>query len=72
MQLKVLFCPEFLHSRIAPRLRQGDLHRLAEQVEAIDLLCSLLGRLWVVEDDEGLALCLQVGLGNDVDDISKL
>lgn len=72
MQLKVLLGAKPLHRGVAPRLGQGDLHGLAEQIEAVDFLCCLLRRLRGVEDDKCLAFRLQVGLGHNVDDIAKL
>lgn len=70
--LKLILGSELLHCRIAPGPGQRHLHGLLEQVEAVGLLCRLLGRLGVVKDNKGLTFRLQVGLGDDVDDIAKL
>lgn len=72
MLFKLLLGSELLHGRIAPRPGQRHLHGLLEQVEAVGLLCGLLGRVGVVIDNEGLAFRLQVCLGDDVDDIAEL
>lgn len=57
---------------IAPGPRQRQVHGLLEQLEALDLVDSGLGGFRLVEDDKGLALGLEVGLGDDVDDVAVL
>lgn len=61
-----------LHGLVAPRPRDGHLHRLLEELESVDLLDRILGALQVVKDHEGLALGLEILLGYNVDDIAKL
>jgi len=51
---------------------QGNLHRLIEEFEALDLLNGGVCRFGLVEDDKGLALGLEVCLGHDVDHVSIL
>lgn len=72
MQLQRLLVLKRLHRRITPRLGQGDLHRLVEEIEPVDLLDGLARGLRVVVNDKCLALCLQMSLGHYVDDISEL
>lgn len=67
MTLKVLLGTLPLHRSIAARLRKRKLHLLAEQLEALHLIDGLLRALDGVEDDERLALGLEVRLGHDVD-----
>jgi hypothetical protein len=69
--LELLVGAEFLDRGIAPGPGQRDLHWLLKQVEAVGLLRSLLSRIGVVIDNESLAFCLQIGLGDYFDDISK-
>lgn len=57
---------------VAPGPRQRQVHGLLEQLEALDLVDSGLGGFRLVEDDKGLALGLEVGLGDDVDDVAVL
>lgn len=55
---------------VASRLREVEEHRLLEELEALDLLDGALGGFYFVEDDESLALGLEVRLGDEVDDIA--
>ena len=48
------------------------MHGLLEELEPLHFFDGELGRLGVVEDDEGLALRAEVGLGDDVDDVPVL
>jgi hypothetical protein len=57
---------------VAPGSGQRQVHGLLEQLEALDLVDGGLGGLGLVEDDKGLALGLEVGLGDDVDDVAIL
>lgn len=72
MVLKVVVVAAGLDGGIAARPGQGELHGLLEQLEALDLLDGAEGRLGLVEDDKGLALGLEVRLGDDVDDVAVL
>lgn len=56
--------------RVTARLRIIQNHRLLKQVKAIDLLNSVRGGVHAVEDDERLALGLQVRLGDDLEDVA--
>lgn len=55
---------------IAPRLGKVEQHRLLEELEPLNLLDGALGRFHLVEHDEGLALGLEVRLGDEIDDIA--
>lgn len=70
--LELLLSSKLLHCCIAPGPGQRHLHGLLKQVEAIGLLCSLLGRIGVVIHNKGLTFRLQIGLGDDIDDIAEL
>ena len=56
--------------RIAPRLGEIQHHRLIKEVEPIDLINGIRSRLNAVEDDKCLALGLQIGLRDDVNDVA--
>jgi hypothetical protein len=66
--LKLLVVAGALDGGVAAGAGQGDLHGLLEQLEALDLLDGALGGVGAVKDDKGLALGLQVRLGDNVDD----
>lgn len=68
MELELLVVACLLDRGVASGAGEGELHGLVEEVEALDFLYGLQGGLGLLEDDEGLALSLQVGLGDDVDD----
>lgn len=70
MALELLFVAGALHRGIAAGAGEGELHGSAEQLEALDVVDGFLGCVDGVEDDEGLALGLEVGLGYDVDDVA--
>lgn len=72
MRVKLLFAASQLHGGIAPGARQRDMHRLLEQLEALHLLDGGQRRLGLIEDDEGLALGLEVRLGHNVDHVAIL
>lgn len=72
MVLELLVVANGLDGGVAAGAREGDLHGLVEELEALDLLHGAQGGLGAVEDDEGLALSLQVRLGDDVDDVAIL
>lgn len=57
-------------SRVAFRLRVIQNHRFVEQFETIDLVNRTCGRFDIVEDNECLTFRLQVGLGDDFEDVS--
>jgi hypothetical protein len=73
-----LMCVKFfivtgnLYRLVAPRPRHGEFHRLVEEIESLNLLDGLLRTLWVVEDDKGLSLGLDILPGQDVDDVAEL
>lgn len=64
--LKVLLVALALDGRIAASAGVVELHGFVEHVEVLELFDGARGRLDVVEDDEGLALRLQVLGGADV------
>lgn len=68
VELELLVVAGLLNRGVASGASEGELHGLVEEVEALDLLDGLQGGLRLFKDDEGLALGLQVGLGDDVDD----
>lgn len=70
MLLKLVLVAGAQHSRIAPRAGEGDNHGLLEELEALDLVDGLCSGLWVFKDDKGLALGLEVRLGDNVDNLS--
>lgn len=72
MQLELFPVPGGGDGGVAPGPGEGELHGLVEELEALDLLDGLERCLGLVEDDEGLPLRLQVGLGHDVDDVAVL
>jgi hypothetical protein len=61
-----------LHRRIRPRLCKVQAHLAPEQVEALQVVDSVLRAVHIVVDDEGLALALEALLGDDVDDGAEL
>lgn len=61
-----------LDSLVASAARQRDLHRLAEELESINLLNSASCAFGIIENDESLTLGLQILLGNDIDDVAEL
>jgi hypothetical protein len=70
--VKLVLVARLHHGGIAAGARQGELHRLLEKLKALNLVDGCLCRLGLVEDDKGLALGLQVGLGHDVDHVAIL
>ena len=68
--IKLVLVARLQHGSIAPGAGQGDLHRLVEELEAVDVGDRGLGRLGGVEDDKGLTLGLEVGLGHDVNHVA--
>lgn len=71
MQLQRLGVLERLHGSIALLAGERDLDRVVEEVEAVGLVDSLQSSLGAVVDDEGLALGLEVGLCDDLEDVSE-
>ena len=68
-----LFLVARLNNRgVAPRLRQSHQHGLLKQLEALEFFDGGLSRLGLVKDHKGLALCLEVGLGDNIDHIAVL
>jgi hypothetical protein len=70
MTLKLLIIPSPLHSSIAPRLRKCQLHRLTEEIKALDLINRLLRALYAVKDNKRLALSLQVRFRDNLKDLA--
>lgn len=68
MRLQLITTTLSQNRRIAPRLRIIQHHRFLKQLEPINLLDSVRSRLNIVKDDEGLALGLEVGFGDYLDD----
>ena len=72
MVLELVLVACALHRGVAPGAGPSNLHGLVKELEAVGFVDGLLGRLGVLEDDEGLALGLQVRLGDDFDDVAIL
>lgn len=72
MHVKLVLVARLEDGGVAPGPRQRQVHGLLEQLEALDLVDGGLGGFRLVEDDKGLALGLEVGLGHDVDDVAVL
>lgn len=72
MRVKLVLVARLEDGGVAPGPRQRQVHGLLEQLEALDLVDGGLGGFRLVEDDKGLALGLEVGLGHDVDDVAVL
>ena len=72
MQLEFVVIAGALDGGIASGPGEGDLHGLIEQLETLDLFDGLKGGLGLFKYNEGLALGLQVRLGDDIDDVSIL
>lgn len=68
MRLQLITTALSQNRRIAPRLRIIQHHRFFKQFEPINFLNSVRSGLNIVEDDEGLALGLEVGFGDYLDD----
>lgn len=68
MRLQLITTALSQNRRIAPRLRIIQHHRFLKQFEPINFLNSVRSGLNIVEDDEGLALGLEVGFGDYLDD----
>lgn len=58
MEFKLFPIARLLDRRVRAGAREGDLHGLLEEFEALELLDGLGGGFGAVEDDEGLALRL--------------
>lgn len=67
---ELVIVPCALYGGIASCSRKRKLHRLLEELEALYLFNSSERRLVGLEDDECLALGLQVRLGDDFDDVA--
>lgn len=61
-----------LHSLVAVRLRERNLHGPAEQWEAVQLVDGVQAGLLAIEDDKGLALTFDTALGDNIDDLAIL
>lgn len=72
VQLELLLIPRARDGGVAPCPRKCNLHGFLKELKALDLLDGLKSRLWLLKDDERLALSLQVCLDDDVDDIAIL
>lgn len=72
MLVKLLLVASLNNGSVAPRPRQGHHHGLLKQLEALEIVDGSLSRLGLVKDHKGLALGLEVGLGDDINDISVL
>ena len=72
MRFELLIVSRPLHCRITSRFGESQLHRLLKQLEPLHFINCLLGRLDAVKDYECLALRLQIGLGNNIDDFAIL
>jgi hypothetical protein len=72
VRVELVLVARLHHAGIAAGARQGNLHRLFEELEALNVVDGRLCRLGLVEDDKGLALGLEVGLGHDVNHVAIL
>lgn len=72
VRFKFFLAAVHLDSLVASAARQCDLDGLVEELEPINLLNSASCAFGIIEDDEGLALGLQVLLSHDIDDVAKL
>lgn len=72
MCVELVLVARLHHGGIATGARQRNLHRLFEELEALNLVDGRLCRLGLVEDDKGLALSLEIGLGHDVNHVAIL
>ena len=70
MAIKLVLVARLQHGGIASGAGQRDLHRLVEELETVDVGDGGLGRLGGVENNKGLALGLEVGLGHDVNHVA--
>lgn len=70
MVLKLLLITAALDSSIGSGLRESELHRLLEELEALDFLDGLGGTVNAVEDDESLALGFQIRLCHNIDNFA--
>jgi hypothetical protein len=68
--VEIFIAARLNHGGIAPGAGEGDLHRLVEELEALDIGDGGHGRLGGVKDDKGLALGLEVRLGHDVNHVA--
>lgn len=68
--VKLLLVASLNNRSVAPRPRQGHHHGLLEQLEALEFIDGSLSRLGFVKDHKGLALGLEVGLGDDINHIA--
>ncbi len=64
--IELIFVARLHHGGVAAGARQGDLHRLVEEIEALDVGDGGGGRLGGIEDDKRLALGLEVRFGDDI------
>lgn len=72
VRVKLLRASSTQHCGVAPGACQCDLHRLLEELKALDLLDGGVRRLGFVEDDKGLTFGLKICLGYNVNHIAKL
>jgi hypothetical protein len=72
MALEFLVVSCALHGGVAAGAGERELHGAAEELEALDVIDSLLGALNRVKDYERLAFSLKIGLGHDVDNVAIL
>lgn len=72
VRLEILLGPVSFDGGVGPGAGQGQVDGLVKDLKALNLFYSALGGGWVVKDDKGLALGLEVGLGNNVDDVAVL
>ena len=70
--VKLLLVARLHYCGITSGARQGELHRLVEELEAMNVLDGGLGRLGLIKDDKSLTLSLQVCLSHHVNHVSIL
>lgn len=72
MQLKLFLIAGGLDCRVAPRSCQRKLHRFIEEFKSLDIVDSLLRRLWAIKHHESLSFGSQIRFGYDVEDVAIL
>jgi len=70
--VKLVLVARLQHGGIAAGAGQGELHGLVKELEALDVVDGGEGGLGGVEDNKGLALGLEVRLGDNVNHVAIL
>lgn len=72
MHFQFVIAPFPSNRSIASRFRKVQHHRLIEELEPLHLFYRPGSSSRIIEDDESLAFGFEVGLGDEVDDITVL